>query len=165
MPGRPGRNRDTKKSELAGTRTLDHRLKRAMLYRLSYQPTTNVKRFKIPRFCKNAREKPKKQGKNRARPGRFRRRKNGAKRAGNGRFPGQKRSPGRTRGSGIGNDCGDQFFAVLESALAGALAGVNSKTLTPPLARSSLIMASICSEMVLSIRKSRISSLTFSSSM
>ena len=25
--------------ELAGARTLDHRLKRAMLYRLSYQPT------------------------------------------------------------------------------------------------------------------------------
>ena len=31
---------EKQKSELAGTRTLDHRLKRAMLYRLSYQPTT-----------------------------------------------------------------------------------------------------------------------------
>ena len=28
-----------KSGELAGTRTRDHRLKRAMLYRLSYQPT------------------------------------------------------------------------------------------------------------------------------
>ena len=39
----PGRKSGHKKSEPAGTRTLDHRLKRAMLYRLSYRPTTNVK--------------------------------------------------------------------------------------------------------------------------
>ena len=40
-----------KKSELAGTRTLDHRLKRAMLYRLSYQVTSvlfeNIKQYII----------------------------------------------------------------------------------------------------------------------
>ncbi len=34
---------EKQKSELAGTRTLDHRLKRAMLYRLSYQPMGNMK--------------------------------------------------------------------------------------------------------------------------
>ena len=54
-----------KKSELAGTRTLDHRLKRAMLYRLSYQPTTNVNSLKYHAFAKMQ----EKSGKNRENSG------------------------------------------------------------------------------------------------